>query len=328
MQSLLTGPFEAVRIQAITAVEISYGDRVLVNLGKFQNGTLSCTCELPVCKQESGEDAQTAIERLLRGKLAPFAERLDVHGSTFLVDERESHAFGLPSKYLKTTFVATSPVKCSRSTPQYECARRESGSRVSSRPATQGNRSSMNKPSVKKGASYYANAVWGSRTTDELRGWVFRTNTRKRKTVVKPKDVELESQRPVMAVTSTEDEGTTYLYAWLASDAFAYFSQGLGREELKDWIDSLEIPSESDITKLRDPDSWASPEEGEERGSDTSGFPYMAHVQSEMMQLITSAGSEAVARDCSTELVRSSSKAVPTDCGTPDQQGDADGKVP
>ena len=83
---------------------------VLMHLGSWEPCSgLKVGCKLPGTKQEVGETALAAMQRLLHRELLPFESQVDLQEASAVpeVEWQRSEKYHLPTKYLKTIFHTT-----------------------------------------------------------------------------------------------------------------------------------------------------------------------------------------------------------------------------
>mmetsp|Transcript_30522 Transcript_30522/g.71258 ORF Transcript_30522/g.71258 Transcript_30522/m.71258 type:complete len:1088 (-) Transcript_30522:115-3378(-) len=100
---MLNGSGDVQRVVSVIAVKVvDENEKVLVQLAKMEKGRLKFAGQLPGSKQQRGELATEAVQRVLETKLAPLTSCIEFAEMTRSSEEKESKQFGVRTKYLRT----------------------------------------------------------------------------------------------------------------------------------------------------------------------------------------------------------------------------------
>jgi len=209
------------RIISVTAVEFACNGKVLVEVGKFKNGSLSIDCELPGGKVLSEEDSRAAIERILQHKLAPLASALTHKAPRLGSKAQKSTTYGIHSQYLLNVFHGEIPDEAQHA---WADSYSHSGLRCGTGPR---------RPSISSNHSNLMELLTSSKL-----------------------EIGDMMQNRLMAVASNIN-GATYLFAWFSQEEFRSLQSAAGHEALHQWISSLKITDSSKSSGLREPDTHA-----------------------------------------------------------------------
>lgn len=98
-----TGKGVVFRIVSLVLLRIDRSDgRVLLQIGRWSEGCLSSTCQLPGMKQMQNELATESMERFFSTKLPCYHDKVDILDVVFETTEKMSRAYGVPTRYLRT----------------------------------------------------------------------------------------------------------------------------------------------------------------------------------------------------------------------------------
>jgi len=93
----------AQRVAAVVVLKIVHEDgRILVQLGKFEDGVLETSCTLPGAKPTRSELVGDTVNRILNTRLDPFIDRLKVDSVERVVTQQQSSGFGIPTRYIRS----------------------------------------------------------------------------------------------------------------------------------------------------------------------------------------------------------------------------------
>merc|ERR1719221_1545763 len=98
---------QVARVTITTQLRLERGGLVLVQLGKCNGGEVLPECRLPGLIRERGELPGVALDRLLQGKLAPFAGGVQLESSKEVIEERPSKHWRIMTKYIQTIHCGT-----------------------------------------------------------------------------------------------------------------------------------------------------------------------------------------------------------------------------
>ncbi|CAJ1431527.1 unnamed protein product [Effrenium voratum] len=109
---ITTSSGEVERLAAVSAIAISRTNgTTLMQLGSWdpEQGELKVGCKLPGTKQEAGETAVEAMQRLLKKDLLAFSEQIDLQQAIAKheLEWSRSEKYNLRTKYLRTIFQLT-----------------------------------------------------------------------------------------------------------------------------------------------------------------------------------------------------------------------------
>mmetsp|Transcript_12607 Transcript_12607/g.28573 ORF Transcript_12607/g.28573 Transcript_12607/m.28573 type:complete len:1039 (-) Transcript_12607:147-3263(-) len=103
----LDGNREVERVVSAVAFRIVDKDnRILAQVGKYEDNEMIPGCTLPGGKQERREVASDVMERLLRWRLAPFAGSVEFSRAERDIGVKYSKKLGVRTKYLRTVYHA------------------------------------------------------------------------------------------------------------------------------------------------------------------------------------------------------------------------------
>jgi len=99
---MLNGDGELERVVSVVALNILNKDRrVLVQIGKHTGLEVSIGCQLPGGKQERGEFASDAAQRIMDTKLRAYADFVNFIGISRQTELKQSQEYGINTKYLR-----------------------------------------------------------------------------------------------------------------------------------------------------------------------------------------------------------------------------------
>merc|ERR1719433_1073656 len=91
-----------VRLVFVASLQIEQDGYQLMQIAKWEKGSLQCKLEFPGVKRSLGELQQTALDRLVRGPLAPLASYIVIERVEQDTLELESSpTIGLPTRYVR-----------------------------------------------------------------------------------------------------------------------------------------------------------------------------------------------------------------------------------